>query len=400
MAVVKPHTIRTWKPLLEGEMWDRAERVIDEIVEELEARPPLDEPSFKGEASTVLLLERCGSAMAAERLDHVLKTSATMPMTSSLFGGAAGIGWLIGQVASGPEAAEAIACFDEAIERHLDANGRTERFDLMSGLVGIGVVAAERRDRAARRLGSRVLGHLEATAIWTETGATWKTAPRFLPEGRREKFPEGLFDLGVAHGVPGVIGMLARFVEVGLEARRSRRLLEAAVAWLLDAAPMKWPRFGASVPEERSTDRRIGWCYGDAGVAAMLLRAGRALRSKELIEESVRLLCALPKVVPQASWLDASFCHGAAGLAHIYHVAYRATRDPRLRLEAVRWIGEVLRLRAPGAGTAGYTFWRLDSGAPQRAEDATMLSGAVGVALVLLAAIEDREPSWQRLFLL
>jgi hypothetical protein len=97
---------------------------------------------------------------------------------------------------------------------------------------------------------------------------------------------------------------------------------------------------------------------------------------------------------------DASFCHGAAGLAHVYNVAFQRTGDGALRRHAERWLGEVLRMRRPGAGIAGYRSLGWGGGAPRWDDDATLLSGAVGTALVLLAAIEDREPAWQRLFVL
>jgi hypothetical protein len=208
-----------------------------------------------------------------------------------------------------------------------------------------------------------------------------------------------MIDLGVAHGTPGVIGMLARFVEAGVEVERSRRLLEAAVTWLLGAVPDGRPRFGASWPDREPT-KRMGWCYGDAGGAGVLLRAGRALGLAKLEAAALGLLRDLAAPLSERGVPDASFCHGAAGLSHVYNVAFQLTGDGEMRRLARRWLGELLRMRDPDAGIAGYRSLRLDGGATRWEDDATLLSGAVGVALVLLAAIEDREPAWQRLFLL
>jgi hypothetical protein len=270
----------------------------------------------------------------------------------------------------------------------------------MSGLAGVGVLAAARDDARARQIAARVLSHLEASAILTEAGATWRTPPRFLPEAQRARFPEGVIDLGVAHGVPGVIGMLAQFVERGIEPERSRRLLADAVAWLLTAVPDGEPRFGTSWPVDRPGPKRIGWCHGDAGVAGVLLRAGRALGSAELEGRAVDLLRRLIGPLARREVPDASFCHGAAGLAHVYNIAFQCTGDLQMRVEAVRWLQEVLRLRTPGAGIAGYTSLKIEGASPRREDDATLLTGAAGTALVLLAAIEDHEPAWQRLFVL
>ena len=212
----------------------------------------------------------------------------------------------------------------------------------------------------------------------------------------------------MAHGAPGVVGVLARFVEAGVERARSRRLLEAAVAPLLRApAPGRSPR---DAGRREGAPLRPGWCHGAAGVAGVLLRAGRALGRADVEAAAMRMLRDLPDGaaseprVPGAAReprvLDASFCHGAAGLAHVCNAAFQLTGAPELRQRAVRWLAALLQMRRPGAGIGGYCAPRLDGSAARWADDPTLLSGAVGVALVLRAAVEDRVPAWQRLFLL
>jgi hypothetical protein len=71
-----------------------------------------------------------------------------------------------------------------------------------------------------------------------------------------------------------------------------------------------------------------------------------------------------------------------------------------MREQAKHWLTEVLRIRQPGTGIAGYSFLRVDEDATRWAADTTLVSGAAGIALVLLAAVEDREPGWQALCLL
>jgi hypothetical protein len=50
----------------------------------------------------------------------------------------------------------------------------------------------------------------------------------------------------------------------------------------------------------------------------------------------------------------------------------------------------VLHRRRPGRGIAGYQFLQLDAQAGRWVNDTTLLSGVMGTALVLLAAVEDR----------
>jgi hypothetical protein len=284
--------------------------------------------------------------------------------------------------------------------RYLDVPLWQERYDLITGLVGIGVYAASRRGEPAARIAHRVLSHLEAMAIAGEAGTTWRTAPQWLAPARRARWPAGVVDLGVAHGVPGVIGMLAQLVDAGVEPERSRPLLQSAVAWLLNAVPDGLPRFATNWPADPDEFKRIGWCYGDPGVAGVLLVASRALASPELERTALALLEQIAAPLATRGVPDACFCHGAAGLAHIYNVAFQRTGSVEMRAHAKHWLAEVLRIRQPGTGIAGYRFLTVDQEATRWGADLTLLSGAAGTALVLLAAIEDQEPAWQALCLL
>jgi hypothetical protein len=234
---------------------------------------------------------------------------------------------------------------------------------------------------------------------------TWYTPPRFLGEPHRARFSRGSIDLGAAHGVPGILGMLARFVEADLEAARAYRLLEAAVAWLLDTVPLDAPRFGTTWPPGDDNERKpLGWCHGDPGVAGALLHAGRALGSPRVEADALELLHRLPGPLSRRGVDDGGFCHGAAGIAHIYHVAFQRTGSALMRQHAEYWLTRMLRLRrsgigtGPGTGIAGTASRRLANGIPCWEADPTLISGATGIALVLLAATEDRAPAWQHLF--
>jgi lantibiotic modifying enzyme len=388
-----------WEPLLEGARAAHARAVAGEIVVALERQPPSAEPGFQGDASIALLLAHCGRPTAGPRLESALNAIAARPATISLFAGISGMSWLVDHLAGGDEAESIIAHFDAAILRYLDRPRWHERYDLVTGLVGAGIAAAGHRGEHTARIAERVVSHLEALADVGEAGATWRTPPQLLGDTRHAR-SAGVIDLGVAHGVPGVIGMLAQFVDADIERERSRRLLQAAVAWLLHTVPRGRPRFGARWPTDPDEVKRTGWCHGDPGVAGVLLRASRTLGSADLEHEALQLL--QPNAAPGVARPipDACICHGAAGVAHIYNVAFQRTGSVQLRAQAEHWIGEVLRARTPGTGIAGYRFLTFDGDEPRWASDTTLVSGAAGVALVLLAAVEDRAPAWQGLFLL
>lgn len=387
-----------WQSVLEGTGAEGARRIAGEVATWAEALGSSPMVGLKGDGSLALLLAACERPSAADRLETALVSTLAAPATISLFGGLAGASWLLRQLADGDEVAAALARFDQALLRHLDVPRWEERHDLMSGLAGVGVMAADRSDPAAAQLAERVLFHLETTATLTDAGAFWRTSPRFLPERLRRQYPDGLIDMGVAHGVGGVIGMLAQFVAAGIEPVRSRRLLASASAWLIDMLHGGSSQFYTTWPLDVPRPKRLGWCNGYSGVAGVLLRAGRALGDAAIETTALGLLRGGASPTAIDGSLDAGFCHGAAGIAQIYRAAHALTGEPSLAEAARRWIDETMRLRVEGAGSAGYRYVRIDEERPRWGDDASLLSGVTGTALVLLSACEPREPEWQRLF--
>src|SRR5262249_5851933 len=150
-------------------------------------------------------------------------------------------------------------------------------YDLISGLVGIGVYALEGLPRpSARACLEAVIDRLAELAEERDGGGTWKTPPALLPEGQRARPPPRHPHLGAAHGVPGIIALLGKACGAPVAAATARPLLDGAVAWLLAqrlpaAAGACFPAWIA--PDAAPRPARSAWCYGDPGVAATLLVA-------------------------------------------------------------------------------------------------------------------------------
>ena len=100
--------------------------------------------------------------------------------------------------------------------------------------------------------------------------------------------------------------------------------------------------------------------------------------------------------------VDAGFCHGAAGNAHLFNRIFQATGDLAFEEAARFWLDQTLALRRPGEGVAGYSSWEPDEAGDggRWQEDSGLIGGAAGIGLVLLAAVSPVEPAWDRLFLM
>jgi hypothetical protein len=282
--------------------------------------------------------------------------------TTALFGGAAHLGWAVAHLATGDAANATIRAISRWLRDALPKAG----YDLISGAVGIGAFALESDDH---ELALRVLETLD-----TRGEAHWHTPPDELAEPERVLAPSGYRNLGLAHGVPGVIALLARFVARDIDRSRSTRLLDRAVALVLETAS-PYPMW---VPSPEPAGGALAWCYGDLGVAISLVSAGVFAGHREAYDVGLKLARGA------AGWsraYDASLCHGAAGVLHLFNRLAQTTGDPVLHDAAMRWLAIALARR-------------------DEVQDATLLTGTVGVALALQAATTDVEPTWDRRLLI
>ncbi len=331
---------------------------------------------------------------ARECLERGVAAAAGPTVNEELFGGFTGVGWamehLRGRVL--PEDDDGAGDeLDEVVLAVLRAGARAP-YDLVRGLVGHGVYGLERGARGAGALiVDEVVAHLDAQL-------------HAAPGGGRAIRSDDEFDVGLAHGMAGVVAWLARALVAGHA--RARTPLADSVRWLL--AQRLPPDARAVFPESIDGEGqprlgRWGWCYGDPGVASALLAAARACRRDDWAQAALAAarhgLATLDQRI--AGLADAGFCHGASGLAHMYNRMYQATGDAALGDAASRLADAVLAHGQRGGGPPGHAFVRDDGAGGQAMVPApALLTGAAGVAAVLAAAVSQVEPAWDRVLLL
>lgn len=353
--------------------------------------------------------------LAAERIDRALAAVALHPIGAGFYGGFAGVAWVLQHLqgrlfepGEGGDGEAAPGDTEEALLKLLEGDSWGSDYDLIGGLAGFGVYALEALPSAgARAVLERVLHHLEALARERPEGLTWHTAPQLLPPHQRQLYPDGYYNVGVAHGVPGIAGLLAGMAAAGIEPERTGRLLAGAVSWVLAQEGESeigrcFPHFSApglpggegAGPGQAS---RLAWCYGDPGIAAVLLAAARAAGREDWEEHAVATaLRSAARPLASSQVRDVGLCHGTAGLAHLLNRLHQATGRPELAAAARDWVRRTLEMRQPD-GVAGFTCWDTAKGGwwPERG----FLTGAAGVGLCLLGTVSPIEPAWDRAIL-
>jgi hypothetical protein len=349
----------------------------------------------------------------ADRLVSVAMTEVPgSRLVPGLFGHAVGFGWVAAHFARYFAWFEAIDLddLDEALRGYVLGTRPPTNYDLISGLVGVGVYALERLPSdAGAEIIKAVVSALAREAVEDDGDLTWITPPSDTNPELRRHFPHPSFNFGVAHGIPGVIGFLGRVVLAGVHNDLTLELLRRASSWLV-----KHP-LGYDSPSFYScrTDlayagppSRLAWCYGDAGILPQIFAAADALSDRDLYDFGIRVgVKSLRRVSRGHGVIDPALCHGSAGLLHLYNRLWQFTSDERFRDFALVWFADTFARRESGRGAAGFPFItpNLPAGATyeKMSEWQTgFLEGTSGIGLALLASVSDGvPPHWDRLLL-
>lgn len=290
----------------------------------------------------------------------------------------------------------------EAAHRRIDAGRLPEiaEFDTIRGLAGYGAYFLRRDPTGAEvraildycvRLTEPVAHDGEALpGWWTPTG----------PSGRADdRFPGGHANSGMAHGVGGVLALVALAARRGITVAGHREALRVILAWLdrwqeETSRGLVWP-YWVTRDELRtsrlapSAPRRPSWCYGTAGLARARQLAALALGDTDRqIEAETALVAALTDPAQLKATTDNGLCHGFAGLAH---VAARTADDahPSTIGQLRAAIPPLLTpICPPGTDPedAAMAVIRDNDAGPG------FLNGAAGIALALLAPATTTPP--------
>jgi hypothetical protein len=288
------------------------------------------------------------------------------------------------------------SAIDDALHDHLAGSAPCYgRYDLLEGLVGVGVYALERLPRPSAQVLVRSV--VLALAAAAEPDGAWFTPPPQNGHRTPTSLRGGSFSLGVASGVAGAIAFLARSAAAGIETRLSRAAAERAWAWL-----QRHRRTGATPAVAalglENDPARLAWCCGDPGTAAALSVAARCLGGDDgdPIDDALRAAC---RPAETSGVIDAGLCHGATGAGLLFARLHNTQPHPVLRDAARAWFARALAMRQPGHGVGGYVAWSFDRGGGWVA-DPSFLTGAAGIGLALIAAATPLEPRWDRLLLM
>jgi lantibiotic biosynthesis protein len=264
------------------------------------------------------------------------------------------------------------------------------------GLSGIAIFAARRKAVGrGTKLSRLILDRFDSLIqAYTGTGC-WSTPQGSVYRLNKHSTVEPEYNLGLAHGIPGVIAALIPFLRYKDTYNKAAELIIHGCNWLLlqERSLDFQSRFVCCVGD--SEPSRLGWCYGDLTIALTLARAGKALESDLYMQKARQIaLHSSLRDVKSAMVRDAGLCHGSAGLSLIFQLINEIIPEQEFKDASDYWLEYTLTAYRTD-GLEGFYAYKKGS----YVETFGVLEGYAGIGLCLLskAGVSTR---WAEGFLL
>jgi hypothetical protein len=291
-------------------------------------------------------------------------------------------------------------------------------FDTISGVTGIGRTLLAFADRAeVRALLEDVLLYLVELSgekeVFGQQVAAWHVSSQNqFQEKDKSVYPQGNFNLGLAHGIAGPLALLSLAMRQGIEVQGQREAIRTNVQHLL-----KWVREDQNGPvwtgrvsfEEwvageinvgvTKLTLRDSWCYGAPGIARAVWLAGDVLGERswqQLAEDSFRGIAGR---TDNRFLTSPIICHGWGGVLQFVQRMHADTGLEELdvlREELVRILLDSYSEEYP----FGFADTFTEEGVDMVDHRLGLLEGAIGPALALLGVLTDEQTDWDAVLLI
>lgn len=333
------------------------------------------------------------------RIEALLDGAVSVNLYNGLAGAAlAAYCW---DVSTGVEAKDRYDDVLSLVRRVLAKPPSDMSFDLISGLTGVGALChAMSNERSAAPALRACLSALNDVASKDSQGFFWETTVEFLPFERRD-FGRPVRNLGLAHGSPGPIALLASGILAGKADDSSLDLLKGATNWVIQKLTHCNGRICVPYWDDDPREARLAWCYGSPGLGYALVKAGGALddRAIQRLARTILLDGFREGRIDKGGMREPTLCHGYAGVAHLLQRSNALLSLNGLRSNELTYWADLLYTRALSDLEACALHESGPNNGINEAPWFDFLEGLTGATLGLLHIEDESYAPWEALLL-
>lgn len=325
---------------------------------------------------------------ARVKLRAALEELESRPLSTSLYRGVTGLGWLVRSYYSEIDEDWTGTLIDDLNAHLVDGLSSTKNpgIDVVDGIAGITLYSISGVSVDAPR-GQELLDVLHSSLLGCVGGYVLKDSSRLSDAYR---------NLGLAHGVPGLLLSAVLVTE---------KLGRAPDPVLIDAFEKLWSHAliegeSASFPhvEGQSGAARLAWCYGNLGLWSVFNAVSRVdPRFKSYCDQIMRAIVTQFES-GNGALVDSCICHGHAGIVAFASFARRQGVSGELRAQLDAALAESAKTTMNSISD-----WKIGppTTAHVQADKQTSLTnfleGSAGCALALSAIKDNKAPRWEKL---
>lgn len=222
-----------------------------------------------------------------------------------------------------------------------------------------------------------------------------------LPLEDRGKFPTGMINFGMAHGMAAALSVLSISKKMGISLKgQEKAIKQICDIYMQSYAEMPdgrvyWPSSLTGDDYIHLSNLspvvhlRLSWCYGAVAILHSLYLAAQALENQELVFWTLEKAKIFSKTSLEYTQLSSpTICHGYAGLLLTFEAFYRDTNDNVFSNMIETLQSKLLALYSP---LHKYGFLDVDrvNGKLKKTEGINFLTGTSGVILALSSHYYD-----------
>ncbi|MBV8256128.1 MAG: lanthionine synthetase C family protein [Chitinophaga sp.] len=337
-------------------------------------------------------------------IQRSLDAISSVALPGSHCGGLSGVAWHLLHLANTgyidpADLDETFGDMDATLAKYMQDEIENNKMDFLHQGLGVALYFLERLPSpAAHQQLEHLVAALGQHAIKLPTGIAWRDQFSTLSLEQEDRT---LFNLGLAHGNPAIISILSRIYEKGIAQDIIPGIITPAVEWLLGtrkAAPEPGRSLFPVMVDDAGEpagdiNSRLGWCYGDMGIAQALLDAGERMQKPAWTAQAADIFTYIAnnRDIKNGAIHDACMCHGSAGVALMMQQAGIRLQDNKLKESAANWYQTVTQQNTWTDGAAGYKFYHY----PDFVASHNMLEGISGIGLSLMHFLEpEMNPTW------
>jgi len=348
-----------------------------------------------------------GAAMLSEVIEKINEGYSFPTFCAGIAGGAWAIEHATEEGFIDVDCDALLSDLDDFLMENVTLTVNENFFDFLHGIQGIGFYFLKRyqntksdglREKYKRNI-LHIVERLASASIPHGDTVKWES---YLS---REEDLKG-FNIGLSHGMSSIVNFLSRLVSYNDFKAETESLLKKAVNFIIsieynNAQQVSCFPDWITSNNEKSDSCRLGWCYGDLGIALSLWRAGQVLEDTSICDKAILVMKKACKrtTTEETRINDAGLCHGSYGVMHIFNYMYKETGDDIFKEASEYWMQESLAMAVHDNGHAGYMQWRGGEDAGWRNE-INLLEGVSGIGLAILSYLAPFETKWDECLLI